>query len=124
MTKVRGVRGAITVRDNSEEEILVATGEMLRKLAEDNGLNPEEIAGAIFTVSQDLNAAFPAKAARQMGWDLVPLMCATEIAVPGSMCGVVRVMVLWNTTKSQAEIKHVYLRDAVKLRPDLSQGEK
>lgn len=124
MTKVRGVRGAITVRDNSEEEILVATREMLRKLTEDNGVNPEEIAAAIFTVSQDLNAAFPAKAARQMGWDLVPLMCATEIAVPGSMGGVVRVMVLWNTTKSQAEIKHVYLRDAVKLRPDLTGGEK
>jgi len=80
---------------------------------------PEDVGSAIFTVTEDLASTFPAQAARQMGWGLVPMICAREIPVPGSLRRVIRVLVHWNTETPQAEVKHVYLRDAVKLRPDL-----
>ena len=80
---------------------------------------PEELASAIFTVTDDLHSTFPAQAARQMGWSLVPMMCAREIPVPGSLPRTIRVLVHWNTELAQNQIKHIYLRDAVKLRPDL-----
>lgn len=122
---VRGVRGAITVERNEETEILNATAELLRQIVADNGIEPEEIASVFVTVTQDLDAAFPAKAIREMqGWELVPLMCALEIAVPGGLEKCIRLMVSVNTEKSQKDIRHVYLNNAIKLRPDLSDTAK
>ncbi|GAA3405177.1 chorismate mutase [Paenibacillus hodogayensis] len=118
---VRGVRGAITVERNEETEILNATAELLGQIVAENGIDPEDIASVFVTVTQDLNAAFPAKVIREMqGWELVPLMCALEISVPGGLEKCIRLMVSVNTTKSQKEIRHVYLNNAIKLRPDLS----
>ncbi|MFO1063555.1 MAG: chorismate mutase [Pirellulales bacterium] len=116
----RGVRGATTVEDNSREAILTATRQMLALLVRRNDIAPADIASAIFTVTKDLNAEFPALAARQLGWLEVPLLCGYEIEVPGSLQKCVRVLVHWNTTKSQSELHHVYIHDAVRLRPDLS----
>ncbi len=118
---VRGIRGAITVEENSETAILAATQDLLKELVNRNsGLATEDIASAWFTVTHDLDSAFPAKAARQIGWDLVPMMCSREIPVPGSLPLCVRVLIHWNTEKQQDEINHVYLKNAVRLRPDLS----
>ena len=117
---VRGIRGATTVAEDEAETILQATRELLEAIVKENAsMRPEDIGSAIFTVTEDLTATFPAQAARQMGWSMVPMMCAREIPVPGSLPKVIRVMVHWNTETPQSEIKHVYLRDAVKLRPDL-----
>ena len=116
---VRGVRGAISVEANSSEAIRNATRELLEKIVEINELNPEDIASAFFTVTKDLNADFPASAARELGWTTVPLLCATEIDVPGSPPYIIRVLLHTNTNKSQQGIKHVYLKEAVKLRKDL-----
>ena len=82
-------------------------------------MRTDDIASALFTVTDDLASTFPAQGARQMGWGLVPMMCAREIPVPGSLPRVIRVLVHWNTELAQNQITHVYLRDAVKLRPDL-----
>ena len=117
---VRGVRGATTCDENSEAEILAATRELLLQLLQANDMACDDIGSAIFTVTADLNAAFPAKAARDLGWDLVPMMCCQEIPVPGSLSKCIRVMLLWNTHKAQDEIVHVYLRGARSLRPDLT----
>jgi chorismate mutase len=117
---IRGIRGAITVTADEPELILQATRELLEEiLAENEGMQPEDVASAIFTVTDDLLSTFPAQAARQMGWDLVPMLCAREIPVPNSLPRVIRVLVHWNTALPQDRITHVYLRDAVKLRPDL-----
>jgi chorismate mutase len=117
---IRGIRGATTVIADEPDLILQATRELLEEvLAENEGMQPEDIASAIFTVTDDLFSTFPAQAARQMGWDLVPMLCAREIPVPSSLPRVIRVLVHWNTELAQSEIKHVYLHDAVKLRPDL-----
>ncbi|MDX9829655.1 MAG: chorismate mutase [Anaerolineae bacterium] len=116
----RGIRGATTVEANTAEAVLDATGELLAALAEANGLAAEDIASAVFTVTADLDAAFPAQAARQLGWHQVPLLDALEIPVPGSLPRCVRVLLHWNTSRSQAEIRHVYLRGAAGLRPDLN----
>jgi len=117
---IRGIRGATTVTADDPELILQATRELLEEiLAENGGMQPEEVASAIFTVTDDLASTFPAQAARQMGWDLVPMLCAREIPVPNSLPRVIRVLVHWNTDLPQDRITHVYLRDAVKLRPDL-----
>ena len=94
--------------------------ELLEAILDANeSMKPEDVGSALFTVTDDLAATFPAQAARQMGWGLVPMMCAREIPVPGSLPRVIRVLVHWNTEVPQSEVKHVYLRDAVKLRPDL-----
>jgi chorismate mutase len=114
----RGIRGAITVEHNIGEEILTATTELLQLLVERNDLHPEDIASAIFTVTEDLDAAFPALAARAMGWTEVALICTREIPVPGSLSKCIRVLLHVNTTRSAAEIQHAYLRGAVKLRPE------
>jgi chorismate mutase len=107
---IRGIRGAITVTADEPELILQATRELLEEiLAENEGMRPEDVASAIF----------PAQGARQMGWGLVPMLCAREIPVPDSLPRVIRVLVQWNTDLPQDRITHVYLRDAVKLRPDL-----
>ena len=117
---IRGIRGAITVTADEPDLILQATRELLEEiLAENDGMQKEDIASAIFTVTDDLVSTFPAQGARQMGWGLVPMMCAREIPVPGSLPRVIRVLVHWNTELAQDQITHVYLRDAVKLRPDL-----
>jgi chorismate mutase len=117
---IRGIRGAITVSADQPDLILQATRELLESILDENaGMSPEDVASAIFTVTDDLVSTFPAQAARQMGWELVPMLCAREIPVPNSLPRVIRVLVHWNTELPQSEIKHVYLRDAVKLRPDL-----
>ncbi len=116
----RGIRGATTVDADQPDPILEATRELLEAILSANaGMRPEDIASAFFTVTEDLCATFPAQAARQMGWSQVPMMCAREIPVPGSLPRVIRVMVHWNTDKTQDEIVHIYLREAVRLRPDL-----
>ena len=117
---IRGIRGATTVHADEPDLILQATRELLEEiLAANEGMQPEDVASALFTVTDDLVSTFPAQAARQMGWGLVPMMCAREIPVPGSLRRVIRVLVHWNTELHQNEITHVYLREAVKLRPDL-----
>ena len=117
---IRGIRGAITVTADEPDLILQATRELLEEILEENkNMRPEDVASAIFTVTDDLSSTFPAQAAREMGWSQVPMLCAREIPVPGSLPKVIRVLVHWNTEMAQNEITHVYLRDAVKLRPDL-----
>ena len=116
----RGVRGAISIEIDAENEVLAATRELLTAICEANpDLNPEHIASAIFTTTEDISSVHPARAARQLGWDRVPMICAREIPVPGSLPFCIRVLIHWNTDKAQSEIKHIYLRNAVKLRPDL-----
>lgn len=116
----RGVRGATTVETDSADEILAATRELLLHLVMANGIEVEDVASALFTVTPDLTAAFPAQAARQLGWQHVALLDAQEIPVPGSVPHCIRVLLHWNTDKTQAAIRHVYLRGAAALRPDLS----
>jgi len=119
----RGLRGATTVEENSEQAILVATGELLETLIQANALLPEDIASAIFTVTTDLDAAYPARAARELGWTDTALMCANEVPVPGSLPLCIRVLIHCNTTRAQSEMRHIYLRGAAVLRPDLTGGE-
>ena len=117
---IRGIRGATTVAADQPDLILQATRELLEAILEENeGMNPKDVASALFTVTDDLASTFPAQGARQMGWGLVPMLCAREIPVPNSLPRVIRVLVHWNTEVPQSEITHVYLREAVKLRPDL-----
>ena len=117
---IRGIRGATTVSADQPDLILQATRELLEAILDENlEMRPEDVASAIFTVTDDLASTFPAQAARQMGWELVPMLCGREIPVPNSLPRVIRVLVHWNTELPQSEIRHVYLRDAVKLRPDL-----
>lgn len=118
--QTRGIRGATTVTVDDKEQVLSATRELLDAiLAANPTLKPDDIASAFFTTTNDIASAYPALAARQMGWDLVPMMCACEIPVPGSLSMCIRVLIHWNTNKEQQKIHHVYLRGAVKLRPDL-----
>lgn len=116
----RGVRGATTVETNSKEEILAATRQLLALIIRANGIDTEMVASVTFSVTSDLNAEFPALAARQLGWLDVPLLCTYEIDVPGSLRRCIRILVLWNTEKSQRDIRHIYVNEAVRLRPDLS----
>ncbi len=117
----RGIRGATTVTADEKEQVLSATQELLTSILEANpSLRTEDIASAVFTVTDDIGAAHPALAARQIGWDFVPMLCAREIPVPNSLPFCIRVMIHWNTELPQSAIQHVYLRDAVKLRPDLA----
>jgi chorismate mutase len=116
---VRGVRGATTVERDEAEDILAATEELVRELVAANGLEPAEVASALFTVTADLHAEFPAAAARRMGWTAVPLLNFTEIDVPGRLQRCIRVLLHVNTERTQSEMVHVYLREAVALRPDL-----
>jgi len=116
---LRGIRGATTVGANYVEDILGSARELLEALQTENGFAPEDLAAIWFTVTADLNAAFPAQAARQLGWRDVPLLDALEIPVPGSLMQCIRVLVLWNTEVSQLAIRHVYLHGARVLRPDI-----
>ncbi len=121
MTSFRGVRGATTADENSRDAILQATRQLLALIVRQNEIEARDVASAIFSTTIDLNAEFPALAARQLGWLDVPLLCTNEIDVPGSLRLCIRVLIHWNTEKSQQAIKHVYLKGAVQLRPDLSE---
>jgi chorismate mutase len=117
----RGIKGATTVERNTREAILAATTELLSRMVELNDVQPDDIASAIFSTTPDLNAEFPAVAARRMGWTDVPLSCVHEMDVPGSLRMCLRILLHVNTTRSAREIVHVYLRGARVLRPDLAQ---
>ena len=110
MQACRGIRGATTADANTDEAIYSATRDMLQELINVNGIDQEQVAAAYFTVTPDLNAAFPAAAARQLGWNEVALMCSTEIPVPDSLGPCIRVMILYNTEKSQKDMVNVYLK--------------
>lgn len=116
---VRGIRGATTSLPNPEA-VLIATRELLQAILKANPtLETQDIASAWFTVTRDLQVIYPARAARDLGWNQVPLMCGLEVDVPNSLAHCVRVLIHWNTSLPQSEIRHVYLHDAVQLRPDL-----
>lgn len=118
---VRGLRGATVAREDRPEVILTATRELLESILEANpSLELDDMASALFTVSADLRSVYPAQAARQMGWQLVPLMCAQEIPVPGSLERCIRVLIHWNTNLPAEAVRHVYLHGAASLRPDLA----
>ncbi len=119
MTVCRGIKGATTVERNTRDEILAATTELLQLMIERNGIDPDDVASALFTTTTDLNAEFPAVAARRMGWTEVPLVCAHELDVPGSLGMCLRILLHVNTEKSAREINHVYIRGARVLRPDI-----
>lgn len=114
---VRGVRGATTVEANDREPILAATRELLELMVERNGIRPEDVASATFTVTADLEAEFPAFAAREIGWDEVPLICGREIPVSGALERCIRILLHWNTDRPQREVRHVFLHGARSLRP-------
>jgi len=118
-TVCRGIRGATTVDSNDREQILIAARHLLALMIRRNDIEPTDVASAIFTLTPDLNAEFPALAARQMGWLDVPLLCGHEMAVPGALPQCLRILVHWNTSKSQNEIHHIYIRGAEALRPDM-----
>ena len=119
-TVCRGVRGATTITENTRDAILQATRQLLALMVRRNDIDPADIASATFTLTEDLNAEFPAVAARQLGWLDVPLLCGYELRVPDSLPMCIRVLILWNTDKTQETIHHVYIHDAIQLRPDLS----
>jgi chorismate mutase len=120
-TKVRGVKGATTTNGTTAEDVLTATAQLLNVLIEENGIDQDDVAAVQFTTSPDLVAEFPAVAAReQLGWNDVPLMCSHEMARPGALAQCIRILIFWNTDKAQNEVKHAYLNEAAKLRPDLS----
>ncbi len=124
MMAVRGIRGATTVEADESVEVLAATGELLEAILTANQLEDfEEVVSAIFTTTADLSSTFPAEAARELGMHQVPLLCASEIPVPESMPRCIRVLLHVNTTKSQSDIVHVYLRDAQRLRPDVMSAQ-
>jgi len=118
---VRGVRGAISVAENCPKEILAATRELLAEVIARNQLDDfSEIVSAIFTTTPDLTASFPAEAARELGMSQVPLLCASEIAVPHGLPRIIRVLLHVNTDRSQSEMTHIYLREAKQLRKDIA----
>jgi chorismate mutase len=113
-----GVRGAITVEANTAEAILAGAHELLAAIMEANPIEMEDIGSVIFSTTVDLNAEYPAIAARQMGWQDVAILCTHEMNVPHGLGRCVRVLIMWNTHLSQQDIRHIYLRDAQQLRPD------
>jgi chorismate mutase len=120
---MRGIRGATTIESDQAEQVLSATRELLEAICLANSqLQTADIASALFTMTDDIASAYPARAARQLGWDMVPMMCAREIPVLGGLPRCIRVLILWNTDREQAAIHHVYLHAAVKLRPDLAKA--
>lgn len=117
---VRAARGAITVENNDANEIIRETKILLEEVIKANELKTDDLASVIFTVTNDLDAAFPAVAARQIGWTSVPLMCMKEIDVPGSLGKCIRILVHFNTERKLDEVRHIYLKGAQILRPDLN----
>ncbi len=116
--RVRGVRGATTAEANTREAILAATNELLCLMIEANHIQPDDVASVIFTTTLDLNADYPALAARALGWHDVALMCMHEMNVPHGLKQCVRILLHWNTAVAASDVKHVYLKGAVNLRPD------
>jgi chorismate mutase len=117
---LRGIRGAVNVASNTRREIFSKTQDLLRAMVRANGVRPDDVAAAFFTMTPDLDADFPAYAARDMGWKHVPMMCAGELAVPGGMKRVIRVMLLVNSSRPPRRIRHQYLGETPCLRPDLA----
>ena len=117
---LRGVRGATTIAMDNQENVLAATRELLQTIQRANpDLKTLDIGSAFFTTTADITSAFPAAAARGIGWDHVPMICTNEIPVSDSLPMCIRVLILWNTDQAQDSIQHIYLREAKKLRPDL-----
>ncbi|MCH8090328.1 MAG: chorismate mutase [Chloroflexi bacterium] len=114
----RGIRGATTVEENTREAILEGTSELLKLMISYNDLEEDQIAAVTFTTTTDLNAEYPAVAARQLGWTDAALLCGHEMDVPCGLKKVIRILLLVNTEKSSKEMKHVYIKEAMKLRPD------
>jgi chorismate mutase len=119
---VRGIRGATTVDQDQDQQVLEATRELLQIMIEENQVLPEDIASVLFTTTADIKSVFPARAARDLGWTQVPLMCFQEIEIRESLPLCIRVLIHINTSKKQNEIKHIYLRQARQLRPDIAQA--
>ncbi len=120
----RGIRGATAAAADEPQAIFLATQELLKEIMRQNDdIRTGEIASAFFTLTEDLCSAYPAKAARQMGWEQVPMLCSREIPVPGGLPRIIRVLIHWNTDVPQSRIRHVYLYDAAKLRPDLAPAQ-
>ncbi len=117
----RGIRGATTADENTRESILEATRQLLALMIHINRIEPEDVASAVFTTTTDLDAEFPALAARQLGWFDIALMCYHELDVPGSLRRCIRILLHWNTEKKASEIVHVYIKNAARLRPDREQ---
>ncbi len=120
--KMRGIRGAITVDADDSQAIVSATKRLLQQMLEANGVELDDIASVLFSLTPDLRAAFPALGAREMGWVNVPMLHFSEIDVPGSLGRVIRVLMHVNTSRAQHEIEHVYLEGARVLRPDLARA--
>ncbi|MCA0970351.1 chorismate mutase [Halobacillus litoralis] len=117
---IRGIRGATTVENNESEEMLSRSYDMMEDLIKQNGITPDQVVSVYFSVTDELDAVFPAKCLRQLeGWTHVPVMCMREIPVPGSLPYCIRVMVTVETARSQEEIEHIYHHQAKQLRPDL-----
>jgi chorismate mutase len=122
---IRGIRGAITVERNEANEIVDATETLLREMIRANDVAASDVSFVLISVTDDITAAFPAQALRRLeGWTYVPVMCMREIPVPNSLPRCIRVMMTIRTTKKQEEISHIYLRDAMSLRPDLTLTKK
>jgi chorismate mutase len=119
----RGIRGAISVDANTTEAIIAATRELLEQIVAANDLRPDDISGVIFTATPDLDAAYPARAAREMGWAHVPLSCMQEMSVVNGLSRCIRVIIFWNTDRPVEEIRHIYLGAAQVLRPDLAEDK-
>jgi chorismate mutase len=119
----RGIRGAVYVETNDAAAIVAATHEMLERIVADNDLAVEDVACVIFTATPDLDTAYPARAAREMGWMTTPLLCEQEMVVEGGLPRCIRALLLWNTDLPADQIRHVYLGKARALRPDLAERE-
>lgn len=116
---IRGIRGAITVTEDSNEEVLRETARLVTEMASANDINPETIASVIISTTTDISSAFPARAVRSLeGWTFVPVMCTHEMNVPGALEKCIRLLMHVNTDKPQKDIQHIYLNNAVQLRPD------
>jgi chorismate mutase len=121
---MRGIRGATTVEENNEKEILHSTHELLNQMILHNHIDPEKVASVFISATSDITEAFPAKALRYLNdWKLVPVMCMQELNVPGGLERCIRVMIHYNTACPQKDIQHIYLKNAVSLRPDLLNKE-
>lgn len=121
---VRAIRGAIQVARNEREDVLEGASELVREVLQHNHIQPDDLISILFTATPDLTADFPAYAARQLGLTDVPLMCACEIAVPGAMPRVLRLLAHVETELARSDIRHVYLRGAAKLRSDLARVDR
>ena len=121
--RLRAARGAIRVPSDDGDALLGSTERLLSAVLQRNGIDPEDLVSIMFTATEDLRSAFPAEAARRMGLGRVPLMCAQEIPVHGSMPSIIRILLHINTDRSQREVVHVYLGDAKKLRPDVCSAQ-